>query len=161
MKLSVLMLAYNQEAFIREALESVLAQQTTFDFEIVIGEDCSTDTTRSIIQSYQAAHPGKIRGLYRAENVGMIENFIQGYRACQGEYIAMLEGDDYWVDPCKLQKQVDFLESHPDFSICFHDSFVRTDSSDLRAMPHLRLRDRNKCCTFSSCLWRIALPLPR
>jgi glycosyltransferase involved in cell wall biosynthesis len=137
MKVSVLMLAYNQEPFIREALDSVLAQRTSFDFEIVMGEDCSTDGTRAIIESYESAHPGRFRVFYRRPNVGMIENLIQTYRACRGDYIAVLESDDYWVNPLKLQKQIDFFDRHPDFSICFHDTFSRTNSADLSTMPRL------------------------
>ncbi len=118
--LSVAVITYNHEKFIRQALDSVLMQQTDFPFEIVIGEDCSTDDTRGILISYKDQYPDKIRMVTSEFNVGPLPNVLRTYRACNGDYIAVLEGDDYWTDPLKLQKQVDFLEANPDFSICFH-----------------------------------------
>lgn len=109
MKVSVLMITYNHEKFIAQAIDSILMQQVNFDYEIVIGEDCSTDGTRAIVIQYQKEYPDKIRLLLPEENLGMHKNFVQTFRACQGEYIALLEGDDYWTSPRKLQKQVDFF----------------------------------------------------
>lgn len=119
-KVSVLMITYNHERFIAQAIASAVMQQTTFPIEIVIGEDCSTDGTRAIVQQFQQQYPHLIRLLLHSHNVGMMANFTQTYAACIGEYIAMLEGDDFWTDPYKLQKQVDFLEAHPDYAICAH-----------------------------------------
>jgi glycosyltransferase involved in cell wall biosynthesis len=124
MKVSVFMLAYKHEKFIAQALDSVLMQQVNFDYEIVIGEDCSPDTTRDILISYQQEHPEKIRLLLPEKNLGMHDNFIQTFKACRGNYIAILEGDDYWTSPYKLQKQVDFLDTNADCTICFHKAFV-------------------------------------
>lgn len=118
---SVLMITYNHEKYIAQAIDSVLMQKTNFDYEIVIGEDCSTDRTREIVLEYKAKHPGKIRLLLQEKNVGMMQNFIDTLKACTGKYIALLEGDDYWTDPYKLQKQVDILEAHPEYSLCFTD----------------------------------------
>jgi glycosyltransferase involved in cell wall biosynthesis len=124
MKVSILMVTYNHEKYIAEALDSVLMQQVDFDYEIVIGDDCSTDNTRSILIDYHRKNPDKIRLLLQERNLGLYGkyNFIQTYNACQGQYIAMLEGDDYWISPDKLQKQVDFLDTHPNCSLCFHAS---------------------------------------
>ncbi|MBD2451081.1 glycosyltransferase [Nostoc sp. FACHB-152] len=124
MKVSVLMLAYNHGRFIAQALDSVLMQQVDFDYEIVIGEDCSKDNTRDILISYQQKYPDKIRLLLPEKNLGMHDNFIQTYQACRGQYIAILEGDDYWTSKHKLQKQVNFLDTHPECTVCFHSSSV-------------------------------------
>lgn len=120
MKLSVLTITYNQEKYVAQTIESALMQQTDFDFEIVIGDDCSTDGTQEIIRRYEAAHPEKIRALYHSERLGMQENLQRVYRACRGDYVAVLEGDDYWTSPTKLQRQVDFLDHHPECALCFH-----------------------------------------
>lgn len=121
MKLSVLMITYNHEKFISQALDSILTQEVNFSYEIVIGEDCSTDGTRSIVIEYQKKYPDIIRLLLPEKNLGMINNLIETYSACQGQYIAILEGDDFWTSPNKLQKQVDFLDSHPECTISFHN----------------------------------------
>jgi len=119
-KISVLMMAYNHEAFIAQAVESVVMQDTEFDYEIVIGEDCSTDRTRQILLDFQRRHPDRIRLLLPDQNLGPHQNFVQTLQACQGEYTAMLEGDDYWTSPHKLQNQVAFLDTHPECAMCFH-----------------------------------------
>jgi len=124
MKVSVAMVTYNHEKFIAKALDSVLMQRTNFDYEIVIGEDCSTDNTRAILLDYQKKYPGKFRLLLHEKNLGMHRNGAQTLDACTGEYIAMLDGDDYWTSPEKLQKQVDFLDSHPACAVCYHDALI-------------------------------------
>ncbi len=128
MKLSVCITTYNHEKYIAQAIESVLMQRTNFDYEIIIGEDDSADNTRQIVKEYKSRYPDKIRlFLNDRKNVIYINghptgrwNFINNLKHAQGKYIALLEGDDYWTDPYKLQKQVDFLDSHPNFAICFH-----------------------------------------
>ena len=117
---SVCMLTYNHENFISQAIKGVLMQKTNFPIELVIGEDYSTDNTRKICIDYKEKYPDKIKLLLPDNNLGMIPNFITTLYACTGKYIALCEGDDYWTDPLKLQKQVDFLEANEDFSICFH-----------------------------------------
>ena len=142
MKVSISMLAYNQEPYIEQAVRSALAQRTTFDYEIVVGEDCSTDRTLEILQRLQEQYPDKIRLLPSERNLGMIENSIRSFLACDGEYIALLDGDDYWCAEDKLQQQVEFLDQHPDFSIVFH-SVLRVDE-DNSQQPKLVRPDRGQ-----------------
>ena len=120
MKLSVMMITYNHERFIAQALESILAQHVNFEYEVVVGEDCSTDDTRRILMDFAERYPGRIVPLLHAKNIGAIPNFISTINACRGEYVALLEGDDYWTDNDKLQRQVDFLDSRLDSAICCH-----------------------------------------
>jgi len=117
MMVSVCMITFNHEAFISQAIESVMMQKTDFDFEMIIGEDSSTDNTVSIIEKYAQKHPDRIRARCNSQNIGMVDNFIQTLNECGGKYIAFLEGDDYWTDPWKLQKQVDFLESYSNYAM--------------------------------------------
>lgn len=130
-KLSVWMITYNHEKFIAQAIESVLMQETDFDYELVIGEDCSTDNTRPIVQDYGRKYPERIRLLLHEKNLGGRQNGRLTREACQGEYIAILEGDDYWTDPHKLQKQVDYMDAHPECAISCHRARVlREDDPD-------------------------------
>jgi glycosyltransferase involved in cell wall biosynthesis len=120
-KVSVAMITYNHEKFIAQAIESVLMQITSFPIELVIGEDCSTDRTRQIVQHYAQLRPDVVRPLLPARNLGMHENFQSVLATCRGEFIAILEGDDCWTSPLKLEAQVNFLKSHQDYAICFHN----------------------------------------
>ena len=121
---SVRLVTYNHEHYIAQCLEGVLMQRTDFPFEVIIGEDCSQDRTREIVVAYAEKFPGKFRLLLHDQNLGVARNILSIYQACRGKYHAMLEGDDYWIDPLKLQKQVDFLDAHPDYSLCFHNAFI-------------------------------------
>jgi glycosyltransferase involved in cell wall biosynthesis len=120
MKISILMITYNHEKFIAQAIESVLIQQANFDYELVIGEDGSSDRTREIALDFQRRYPDKIRVLLTDQNLGMHRNFARTLEACRGQYIALLEGDDYWTSPDKLQKQAEVLDTHPECALCFH-----------------------------------------
>lgn len=120
LKVSVLMVTYNHRQFIAEALESALNQKTSFEYEIVIGEDNSTDGTKEIVADYARRYPEKIRALLATRNRGMHENFFGTWKACKGQYIAVLEGDDFWTSELKLQRQVEFLDRHVEHSLCFH-----------------------------------------
>ena len=142
MKVSVLTITYNQEQFIGQAIESALMQETDFDFEIVIGEDCSTDRTREIVLDYKRRFPDKIRLLLQEKNLGAYPNAVQSLSLCQGDYITVLDGDDYWTSPHKLQKQVDFLDSHSDYVMCFHNAQVIHE--DGSKAPHNRYPDSMK-----------------
>ena len=121
---SVSMITYNHEAFIAEAIEGVVMQKTTFPFELVIGEDCSTDNTRAICIEYQKKYPDIIRLRLPEKNQGMMLNWINNIESGHGKYIALCDGDDYWTDPYKLQKQVDFMEANPDFALCSHSVYT-------------------------------------
>jgi glycosyltransferase involved in cell wall biosynthesis len=114
------MIAYNHEPFIEQAIEGVLKQQTSFRFELVIGDDCSKDNTGSICKHYAAQYPDIIRLLPSDKNIGMSQNFYRTLVACQSPFVAICEGDDFWTDPLKLQKQFDFMTAHPDFMLCYH-----------------------------------------
>lgn len=127
LKLSVCTITYNHERFLAQALDSALAQDTDFEFEIVVGEDCSKDRTREILASYAERFPGKIRPLLHESNLGINRNLAETLRACSGEYVALLEGDDFWTNPRKLQRQVEFLDAHRDFALCFHDVEILDD----------------------------------
>lgn len=127
MKVSVFMLTYNHEKFIAQAINSVLMQQVNFNYEIVIAEDYSSDRTRDIILEYENKYPDKVRLFLAEKNYNCNSFSMRARQTCQGEYIALCEGDDYWTDPLKLQKQVDFLDANPDFAICFHNVQVLSE----------------------------------
>jgi glycosyltransferase involved in cell wall biosynthesis len=116
---SVEMITYNHAPFIAQAIEGVLQQKTTFPFELIIGEDCSTDGTRDIVFEYQKNHSDIIRVITSDKNVGALTNFMRTMNAGRGKYIAFCEGDDYWHHPEKLQKQVDYLEGHPECGLVY------------------------------------------
>ncbi|WP_298494592.1 glycosyltransferase [uncultured Algibacter sp.] len=115
---SIFMLTYNQEHYIAQAIDSVLMQKTNFNYQLVIGEDCSTDKTRSVCEFFEKQYPNKVKLLPKLnKNIGLINNYIRTLKACNGKYIAICDGDDYWIDELKLQKQVDFLDKNSDYSI--------------------------------------------
>ncbi|RZG87011.1 glycosyltransferase [Acinetobacter sp. WCHAc060033] len=119
-KVSVCVVTYNQEHYIAECLESLVNQVTNFKYEIIVGEDCSTDRTRAIVQSYVEKYPDLIVPLFYSNNIGAVENIKQVYKKAKGKYIAHLDGDDVAL-PNKLQRQFDILETNPDCSICVHN----------------------------------------
>ena len=121
---SVRLVTYNHEKWIAQCLEGILMQRIDFPFEVIVGEDCSTDRTREIVLAYAGRYPEKIRVLPSEANLGAMPNSYRVQQACQGKYHAMIEGDDYWIDPRKLQKQVDIMEAHPEMTFCFHNVFV-------------------------------------
>lgn len=121
---SVSMITYNHEKYIAEAIEGIVMQKTNFPFELVIGEDCSTDNTRAICIEYQKKYPDIITLRLPDKNQGMMLNWINNINAGRGKYIALCDGDDYWTDPYKLQKQVDFMEANPDFAMCSHPVYT-------------------------------------
>jgi glycosyltransferase involved in cell wall biosynthesis len=130
---SVVVPTYNHEKYIEECLDGIVAQETSFSFEIVVGDDCSTDSNRDKIKLISDRYPGKFKLLFHDKNLGPAKhpgknNSIECFRASAGKYIAFCEGDDYWTDKHKLQKQVDFLEKNPDYNICFHQTTVITEN---------------------------------
>lgn len=112
---SVGIITYNQSSYIEQCLDSIINQITNFDFEIIIGDDNSTDETRIILEKYQKKHPHLIKLIFHDENIGISRNNHAVITACKGKYIALCEGDDFWISPHKLQLQVDFLEKHTDY----------------------------------------------
>lgn len=121
---SVCCITYKHEAFLSQAIESVLMQQTTFAVEMIIGEDCSPDSTRKIALDYENRFPGRVRVLQHERNLGIMGNLMATMQACNGRYIAFMEGDDYWTDPHKLQQQVEVMEALPGCALCIHDAEV-------------------------------------
>jgi len=115
--LSILVITYNHEKYIRQAMDGILMQKVDFEYEIIIGEDCSTDNTRGILLEYKEKYPDKIKLILHEQNIGMHNNINSVIRECffGGKYIAVCEGDDYWVDPYKLKKQVDFLQKNNEY----------------------------------------------
>lgn len=134
-ELSVLVMTYNHIRFIDQALDSALAQRTDFPYEILVSEDCSTDGTREAVMARAARQPDKMRLLLSAANLRSNAVVTRGIAAARGTYVAFLDGDDYWTDARKLQKQVDFLRAHPECPMCFHNA--RVEYEDGRRPPHL------------------------
>lgn len=118
-KVSVCVVTYNQEKYIEQCLESVLTQETDFNFEVIVGDDASTDKTKEIILSIQERYPEKLKVILHAKNIGAANNVFSTYRAATGKYIAHLDGDDF-VLPGKIQKQADFMDENPQCEISFH-----------------------------------------
>ncbi len=121
---------HNQEDFARDAFDSFIAQQIDFPMEIIVADDASTDSTRAIIQEYVDRYPHLFRPILRPKNLGLNRNLVDALSKARGTYIALCEGDDYWIDPLKLSKQVAFLDQHPETAVCFHP--VRTIWEDGR-----------------------------
>lgn len=122
MKLSVFVVTYNQEKYIRQCLDGILIQQVDFDYELVIGEDHGSDGTRAICEEYAAKYP-QVRLLPLMERLGIAGNWKRVLKECKGEYIALCEGDDYWIDPKKMQKQVDILDSNQEIGYVFSNCY--------------------------------------
>ncbi len=127
---SICIITYNQQNYIERAIESALMQHAGFSYEIIISDDCSTDNTKDIIARYAAKYPGLIKAFYAENNLGMLRNWEKALKLCTGKYIALLEGDDFWNDPLKLQKQYDILESHPDCVISFTNATIEYESGE-------------------------------
>ncbi len=119
-KVSVVTVCYNQEQYIEEALKGFVEQKVDFDFEVIVSDDKSTDKTPEIVRRYAKEYPHIIKPILRKKNVGAVKNFVEAMRATTGTYVALCEGDDFWSDPTKLQRQVDFLDKNPDYAVSFH-----------------------------------------
>lgn len=136
-EVSVYCLAYNHGKYIRDALEAFVSQETTFKYEVIVHDDASTDNTADIIREYAEKYPDIIKPIFQTENqyskgVRISETYI--FPLIRGKYIAICEGDDYWTDKNKPQKQVDFLNSHPDYIACTHNTkriFMNTDEEEI------------------------------
>ena len=126
-KVSVSIITYNQREVIGRAIDSVLMQRTDFPIEIIVGDDCSNDGTQDVLRDYQRRYPDLIQIILhprRYDEVPGRTNNVTNLTNCRGEYTAMLDGDDYWTDTLKLQRQVDMMDENPDISMCVHDSDI-------------------------------------
>ncbi len=128
--LSVCLITYNHANYIEQAIEGVLMQSVNFSWELIIADDFSTDGTREILLKYKEKYPNFIKLLLQEKNVGPGKNFSDLLNEPQSKYIAYFEGDDYWIDPLKLQKQVDFIESHPDYVLIHSDIFIKNSNGE-------------------------------
>jgi len=129
---SITCITYNHEKYIAQAIESFLMQETDFDYEVLIHDDASTDGTADIIREYESRYPDIIKPIYQTENQyskGLRIGTVYNLPRAQGKYIAICEGDDYWLDPFKLQKQIDYMEDHPECSMCAHAVKVVKDDN--------------------------------
>lgn len=118
MFLSIIVLTYNQEKYISKTLESILSQKHNYPYEIIIGEDCSTDGTRKIIEQYASKYPDTIQPIYNNPNLGLLKNYYNVISHCSGKYIMECAGDDYWL-PGKVTLQMDFMEKNPKIGMCY------------------------------------------
>lgn len=143
---SIQCLVYNHEPYLRQCLDGFVMQKTNFKFEAIVHDDKSTDGSAKIIAEYAEKYPEIIRPIYETENQyskrdGSLERIIN--QACRGKYIALCEGDDYWTDPMKLQKQVDFLENNLDYSMCFHSAIEHYEHKDIPDKVFSKIRDKD------------------
>lgn len=123
--ISVAVITYQHEAYIRECLDSIIGQKGDFSLEVIIGEDCGQDSTYDICKEYEAKHPDIIRVLESKQNLGVMPNFVRVMKEAKGDFVAICEGDDFWIDEFKLQKQLDFMNSNPECTLCFHNAEIR------------------------------------
>lgn len=139
-KVSICMITYNHAEFVSECLDNILKQKTNFDFEVVISDDCSTDATADILRDFAIQnphlsrvylHPFNLSQTYKKFTPGKL-NFLYALSRCTGEYIIFIEGDDYFCDENKLQKQVEFLDNHPEYSACFHNALMKFEDNSGR-----------------------------
>jgi glycosyltransferase involved in cell wall biosynthesis len=131
---------YNHGRYIGQAIESIATQKTTFPFRIIVSDDVSKDNTREIIKEYAAKYPGIVFPVFHEKNLGALGNGYSLMSSIKSKYVATCDGDDYWTDPYKLQKQVDFLEANPDFAMCFTD----VDVLDQLQSNEVHLRPENQ-----------------
>jgi len=157
---SVCMITYNHENLIKNAIEGILMQKTSFPVELIIGEDCSTDNTRKIVEDYVEKYPEIIFAQYSEKNLGMINNFLNVLQAARGKYIALCEGDDYWIDPYKLQKQVDLLETKETVSLVATNFLILNEENEHKRRVYIPknitfeslLIKKNVIATLTTCM---------
>ena len=164
-KVSILVTTYNQEHLITHAIDSILMQKCDFAYEIVIGEDASTDGTREVVTSLGERYPDKVRVLLRDPDVANRDraiglagkiNYLSALRECRGEFVAILDGDDYFTSPHKLQKQVDFLEAHPECAICFHNVIAVHENG--KPSEEMCAADQQEITDIEQLLWGNFIP---
>ena len=165
----VLLVCYNQEKFIERTLRSVLSQKTTFDYKIVVADDCSKDATIDIIKRLEKESDKEFVYLDRNTNLGISANYYRSFNACDSKYVAVMEGDDLWIDEYRLQKHIDFLESHEDYSMTFNKIVTVTSDNLIHVQPNFEDEDydlgyytvdgemlvsSNVIGNFSACVYR-------
>ena len=143
-KVSLCVITYNHAAYIKQCLDHILSQKVNFEYEIIIGEDHSTDETAEIIKKYADAYPEKIKAFIRPFNVGSKTNYLHCFFTCRGEFIVHIEADDYITDNDKLQLQVDFLNAHPKASACFHNATIIYEDDSNRPSELINPKDQKK-----------------
>lgn len=148
--ISVIVVTYNEEATIGRALDSILCQKCHLPFEIVLGEDCSTDNTRAICEDYAKRFPNIIRLMEKSPNKGIIDNYFDCLLACRGRYIADCAGDDFWVDPLKLEKEVTVLENNPDVTLVHTDWMYYNEET--KATNHQKIKTFRNKITDGKCM---------
>jgi len=141
-KVSVFVLTYNHVSWIGRALDSALAQEAPFPVEILVADDCSRDGTREVVREYERRHPGRIRTFLPERNLGVEGIWLAAARHCRGEYVAILEGDDYWTSPVKLARQAALLDAHPQWTSCFHRATLFYDDESAPPRPATPAFDR-------------------
>lgn len=159
---SIVCNTYNQEDYIADALESFVMQKTNFKFEILVHDDASTDTTADIVREYEQKYPELIKPIYQTENQYSQKNGVitkLQYGRAKGKYIAFCEGDDYWTDENKLQKQADFMEANPQYSLCVHAASV-VDGSTGEFMYEINVSDTDRDMTVDEIIMRWGCELP-
>ncbi|MGC3979000.1 MAG: glycosyltransferase family 2 protein [Paludibacteraceae bacterium] len=166
MKINVILITYNQEKYIRQAVDSILMQHFDGEVEIIVADDCSIDNTYDIISSYKEQTKFKFRFLERESNLGISKNYQRAFSACEGEYIAVLEGNDYWCNSYRLQKHVDFLEEHRECVMSWNPFIRYYESTNKYVYPGLKTNNDvefialddlllgNRIPNFSSCVYR-------
>ena len=159
--LSVCLITYNHVKYIAQAIEGVLMQKVNFLFELIIADDFSTDGTREIVEAYQKKYPNLIKLILQKNNVGAAKNWMDLITYPQAKYIAYFEGDDYWTDPLKLQKQVDFLETNSHIFACYHDVIVVDENSNMVRsnyfVPHKEIFKQLDCLVYGAAYSTAAL----
>ena len=149
---SVMCPSYNHAPYLCQALDSILMQKTDFPIEILVGEDCSPDNSREILQEYEKKYPNIFQMIYRDKNMGATKNSYDLRMRTKGKYIITLETDDYWTDPLKLQKQADFLESHPEYIGCAHTSEIIDATGNVVTKKHINISRNGRICTLQDFL---------
>lgn len=145
---SIIVLTYNHEQFIRQSLDSILMQEVSFQYEIIIGDDCSPDNTSLILKEYEEKYPELIEVIYRKKNIGGRKNLLDLFKRCRGQYIAQLEGDDFWTASNKLDQQIKFLEANKEFIATAHKTKIVDKYGNL-------VKDkRYPECTASEYTWK-------
>lgn len=142
-KLSIICATYNHEKYIKYALESIIMQEVNFEYEVLIGEDCSTDNSRDILKEYEKNYPRKLKVFYREKNLGSENNFKDLYEKAKGKYLIVLETDDYWISKKKLQLEVDYLDQHPECLAVAHKCVMVDENNKVINLKYPECKKKN------------------